>query len=172
MISTIFGKAGDLLDKRFVVALVVPCLAFLAGVGSLAITAYGWKSAYTLWQSLSNGQRWLILGGAVVGVFFVASILGAQINSLVRYWEGYWPGVFRIPGVRLQCRRYHSLTDSDRDSTRKFSEFPSSTADFLPTRLGNVLLAAENYSRERYGLDSVFFWPRQYLLLATDVQRD
>jgi hypothetical protein len=49
-------------------------------------------------------------------------------------------------------------------------EYPPSTVDFLPTRLGNVLLAAENYSRDRYGLDSVLFWPRQYLLLTDTVR--
>jgi hypothetical protein len=89
----------------------------------------------------------------------------------VAIWEGYWPKNVRRLGIRLERRRYRLLDDADPwESTRKVLEFPSQVDDFLPTRLGNVLLAAENYSRERYGLDSVFFWPRQYLLLPNEVR--
>jgi ABC-type multidrug transport system fused ATPase/permease subunit len=38
--------------------------------------------------------------------------------------------------------------------------YPADPNDVLPTRFGNTLKAAENYSGVRYGLDGVLFWPR------------
>ncbi|MDL1944934.1 hypothetical protein FBQ99_21620 [Chloroflexi bacterium CFX2] len=38
--------------------------------------------------------------------------------------------------------------------------YPDNLSDVLPTRFGNTLKAAENYSGERYGFDGVHFYPR------------
>lgn len=43
---------------------------------------------------------------------------------------------------------------------RKDSCFPSKFAAVLPTELGNVIAAFEDYPRNRYGIDTVSFWPR------------
>jgi hypothetical protein len=45
-------------------------------------------------------------------------------------------------------------------------------ADVLPTRLGNILLAGEMYSTDRYGIDCIIFWPRLWPLLPEQFQRD
>jgi hypothetical protein len=42
----------------------------------------------------------------------------------------------------------------------------------MPTRLGNILLAGERYSDERYMIESHYFWPRLYPLLPEQFQRD
>lgn len=39
-------------------------------------------------------------------------------------------------------------------------EFPSNRKAVLPTSLGNTIAAFEDYSRTRYGMDSIAFWPR------------
>lgn len=46
--------------------------------------------------------------------------------------------------------------------------YPQSLDDILPTRFGNTLKAAENYSGERYGLDSVNFFPRLVQVIPID----
>jgi hypothetical protein len=46
--------------------------------------------------------------------------------------------------------------------------YPQSEDDILPTRFGNTLKAAENYSGERYGLDSVNFFPRLVQVIPSD----
>jgi hypothetical protein len=174
MLSTIFGKAAGLVDKQFFVGLLLPCLAFTAAMSSLVITAFGWSPATKLWGTLSSTEHWLVAAGLAIVVFFVASVLGAQINLVLAWWEGYWrPEWLSVPGKRLQQRRFRRLDDANPwESTRKFREFPTDPDVFLPTGLGNALLAAENYSRERYGLDSVFFWPRLYLLMPADVRKE
>jgi hypothetical protein len=42
----------------------------------------------------------------------------------------------------------------------------------LPTRLGNILLAGESYSTDRYGIDCIIFWPRLWPLLPDQFKRD
>ncbi|HSV66702.1 MAG TPA: hypothetical protein VLJ59_12435 [Mycobacteriales bacterium] len=44
--------------------------------------------------------------------------------------------------------------------------------DVLPTRLGNILLAAERYPLLHYGIDSIYFWPRLFPLLPKQFQSD
>ena len=52
---------------------------------------------------------------------------------------------------------------SDYDQT-----YPEDLNDVLPSRFGNTLKAAENYSGERYGLDGVHFWPRLIQVIPID----
>src|SRR3989304_4738370 len=54
-----------------------------------------------------------------------------------------------------QLRDQHYKAASDYDQT-----YPEDQSDILPTRFGNTLKAAENYTGERFGLDGVQFWPR------------
>jgi hypothetical protein len=44
--------------------------------------------------------------------------------------------------------------------------------DVLPTRLGNILLAAERYPLSRYGMDTIYFWPRLFPLLPEKFQNE
>ncbi|MCO5382623.1 MAG: hypothetical protein NHB15_11435 [Methanosarcina barkeri] len=41
----------------------------------------------------------------------------------------------------------------------------------LPTQLGNVLRASEDYALCTYGMDIVFWWPRLWLILPEAVQK-
>lgn len=175
MFGTVFDKATGLLTKRFVLGLLLPCLAFAAGVAVLVVTAYGWTSALAAWRRLSAGEQWLVAAGVVVVATFLASVVGTQIGSLTRFWEGYWRFTWlRWPGTWIQRKRRDRLHDENNaDYRRKYHEFPADDDKLLPTRLGNALRAAESYSGadERYGVDAVFFWPRLYLVLP-DVARD
>lgn len=51
-------------------------------------------------------------------------------------------------------------------------QFPLDEADLLPTRVGNILRAAERRPYYRYGLDAIVCWPRLWLLLPEAVKQD
>ena len=46
--------------------------------------------------------------------------------------------------------------------------FPHQARDVLPTQLGNVYRAFEDYSFKRYGIDSLFFWERLAKVIPED----
>lgn len=52
------------------------------------------------------------------------------------------------------------------------SDMPYQKVDFMPTRLGNILRAAEHKPLNKYGLDAVICWPRLWMLLPDGVKKD
>ena len=49
---------------------------------------------------------------------------------------------------------------------------PTTTADLMPTRLGNLLRTAERKPLEKYGLDAIICWSRLWMLLPDAVKKD
>ena len=173
MFGTLFDKVTGLFDKRFVLGLLLPVFAFVAGVGALVATDRGWTPVGSWWRAL-DGTRQLAIGlASAVGIVFIAIVLGTQVVAITRLFEGYW-GPLPVDatlgklGRRWQNRRRTRLAGrtSDRDYLRFYLGY-APTGEVLPTRLGNVLRAAESYpgDDQRWQLDAVFWWPRLYLLL-------
>jgi hypothetical protein len=58
-------------------------------------------------------------------------------------------------------KKLEGLRDKYYESVASYNlSYPEDLADVLPTMLGNIIKAAENYPGERYGFDGVHFWPR------------
>ncbi len=51
-------------------------------------------------------------------------------------------------------------------------EMPTRNADLMPTRLGNLLRAAERKPVDKYGLDAIICWSRLWMLLPDAVKKD
>lgn len=49
---------------------------------------------------------------------------------------------------------------------------PSRPELYLPTKIGNILRAAETRPRDKYGLDSVAVWPRLWLVLPDSTKQE
>ncbi|HEY7592190.1 MAG TPA: hypothetical protein VH969_03475 [Actinophytocola sp.] len=177
MFGSVFDKATGFLDKRFVLNLLLPVLAFWGGLVLVAAQGSAWAGWVEWWAGHSGLEQVLLVGAAIAGLFLFAFIFSGQVVTLTRLWEGYWPGGrgTRLASWRIarHRRRWDGLDlDQDVDYMRRFYGFPVNKDDVRPTRLGNALRAAEDYpgDDERYGMDAVFFWPRLYLVLPSDTR--
>lgn len=111
----------------------------------------------------------------------------------------YWPSRLWTLGLRRERRRLlriheamrrHDLSRSQnlaqrsspenadrlyRENAVRMSGFPLNLATSKPvaawpTRLGNLIAEFEQYSRLKYGLDAVFFWPRIWVTIDKDLR--
>jgi hypothetical protein len=82
--------------------------------------------------------------------------------------------------TKSQRNEYHrleqSLSFAEQQKLNRISlnqsYMPNRKADFMPTRLGNILRTAERKPLEKYGLDAVICWPRLWMLLPDGVKKD
>jgi hypothetical protein len=101
----------------------------------------------------------------------------------------YWPSPIRKLLISCQEVRLKRLSDivlkpppanTDR---RRFSEAGVEYALYpinkdgqayvrSPTRLGNIIESFENYPEVKYGLDSVFYWYRLWVVLDKDLREE
>jgi hypothetical protein len=114
---------------------------------------------------------------------------------VLRLVEGYWPWPFRGLRVRLVDRINRSLVDketnlgglADKYETRiatpleaeryallekELDQYPQDANLRLPTRVGNILRAAEEYPWRCYGLEITIIWPRLWLALPEGAQKE
>ncbi|MGX1130555.1 hypothetical protein RKD49_002745 [Streptomyces glaucescens] len=178
MFGSLLDKSTGWLGQRLVGTLLLPSLAFWAGIGALLATHLGWSRVGERWGALGGARQVLVCAGAVAGLLVFVLLAKAALPALVRAYEGYW--LLRRPfgrlgrlGVSRQLRRWRRLRLTDpRDYGRRYRWFPPQPQDLMPTRLGNAVRAAESYACDdrRYGIDAVFFWPRLYPLLPDSLR--
>jgi hypothetical protein len=168
--GTLLGKTTGWLDQRLITTVLLPALAFWTGVGALVATHVGWTTTINRWKDLDGPRQLLVAGGAVVALVLFAVLAQTLLPGMIRLYEGYWLRDTAV-GAWMIARHKHRWDNLDltkpRDFTRRYQHFPPEEAGLLPTRLGNVMRAAELYAADqsRYGIDAVFFWPRLYPLL-------
>jgi hypothetical protein len=180
--------AGSITDK-FGEHLISPAFVFWAG----GVFAYGWKFGEAklarVVESLNTAEIILVAVGALVLVSASDVLIEWLEFSVLRILEGYWwrPfNLFRRPLVGFQrwmfrrqkgewdrlAARYKSLSPAQRRRyrmlDRRLLTFPEDENSIQPTRLGNILTAAESYPQRRYGLAAALMWPRLWFVLSPD----
>lgn len=73
--------------------------------------------------------------------------------------------------ARLEALRAEQLATYGR-LERARERRPSRADLYLPTKIGNILRAAETRPRDKYGLDSVAVWPRLWLVLPDSTKQE
>jgi len=197
LVSDLSASAFSWISGRGVRTALPPVLGLGVAVGLLLTGGVGWRTSGHWWDGLDGGSRVLLAALAAVALFMLTTVVMLLLPSLTRVYEGQWgrgwPGrALRQVAIRRQVRLMRHLKASARENAsagesadvgesagrggnaymRRYYLYPPSERDVRPTRLGNVLGAAELYPGDprRYGADASFFWPRLYPLLP-DVMR-
>ncbi|EEP70589.1 hypothetical protein MCAG_00916 [Micromonospora sp. ATCC 39149] len=165
-VGALFESATALLDRRQLTAVWLPLLVFVGTLGTVAVAGVGWGTARTWWSGLgAEGSAALVVALALLTIL-LGQLLTAWRTGLIRLFSGYWPALPGLTWLGRQLTARHQRVHAGRTAgdPTLFLGYPRRADRVLPTRLGNVLRAAEEHA-DRYGLDGVAAWPRLYVVL-------
>jgi len=172
---------------------VVTAPAMYAFVGLAAwVQVHGWDSSggrlATWFAARSGTEQALVSVGAVLAAATATSVVSGMAPAVLRGLEGYWPRPLewlRERLIRRHSERAEKWNDElkalqDEEANRELTpaerrkfvrldltlrRIPTRSEARMPTRIGNILRAAECWPRDKYGLDAVIVWPRLWLVL-------
>ncbi|MFF4849750.1 hypothetical protein [Streptomyces sp. NPDC001194] len=168
MFTATLGEAAQFAGRRFVRVVLLPSLVFCSLLACVALVAGGQRpgAVVATWTSLPVEAKALLVGGFLTAVLLVSALLDSAQSALLRCAEGYWgPIADRSLGrFGRRCHRLRLLRCDDGPAQHLYPP-GSRPHEVRPTRLGNILKAAELYPQLRYGIDAVLVWPRLFPLL-------
>ena len=182
-------KVQSLFPRRFLFNALLPTLVFGSATSAVGIqTTLGWSRAVSEWQPLDGFSKALLVGGYLAAVWFLSVAVASQWRSIVQLFEGYpviwlwrkgersrfvaqWFKDRPVPGTNSHYEERFFL-DVEQKAFEIYYRYPRDRDEIMPTRLGNIIRAAENYPLKRYGLRSILFWPRLYPLLPETFQSE
>jgi hypothetical protein len=176
VVPTILSQVTGQLDRRFILNALFPTLVLsLALILAFSAATGGVSDAIASWNSADSIVKTVLVIAWIALVFVVANVVANGALWVIRLFEGYaapasW---FATTARRHQLECAASLLERDADDFEfRFPPYPRELDDrhVAPTKLGNVLLSAELYSMDRYGVDSVRVWPRLYHLVPEDLR--
>ncbi len=186
------GVSGKLAEQ-WVATLLTPAFVFWAGGAAAALQRYGWTTLSSQFSQYPESLQIGLLVAALCLITASAFVVQRFDLPVLRWLEGYWPLWLR-PLRHWLIRRAirHSDQVSDRWQALARLDPTQLTPDqrdeliqldwqqlhiplpsqMMPTRLGNILRAAEQRPLEKYGLDAIVCWSRLWLLLPDAVKQD
>lgn len=165
MYGAFINRFGSLLDRRFLLGSWFPALCGSLLLGTAYALAHGWRKTIKEWEGFgAPAQLWLGVV-AVAAVTLIAFLL--HVAPIIRLFEGYpWPGRIKRWGLKRQTTRKERASEAV-----SLRDYPRNRELIRPTRLGNLLTAAEEHSYLRYRIDAVVWWPR-FVPVFAQVFRD
>ncbi|XZF60813.1 MAG: hypothetical protein ACSI46_17150 [Gloeotrichia echinulata DVL01] len=183
------SKFAEQLDAT----LLTPAFVFWAGGIAAGLQRFGWKGISAWLKQQPEPLQIALLIGSFCVIAASAFVVQRFDFPVLRCLEGYWCPCLRplrpyfIARQAKRSRRIDNdwqklaridpaeLTREQRDKfvqlDWKQNHLPL-TDELMPTRLGNILHAAEQRPLEKYGLDAIICWSRLWFLLPDGVKTD
>ncbi len=179
--------------EQWVATLLTPAFVFWAGGIAAGLQRFGWKGISAWFKQQPEPLQIALLIGSFCVIATSAFVVQRFDLPVLRCLEGYWhPWLrpLRRCFIARQAKRsqriddrWQTLTRIDRAqlTSEQRDEFVQLdweqnhlplTDQLMPTRLGNVLRAAEQRPLEKYGLDAIICWSRLWFLLPDGVKTD
>src|ERR1700761_4172715 len=187
-------KAAEKVSSKWAAEVLAPAIAFWIGGAALLVWKRGLE-APEKWLRQRPSTEQVFLAVIALIVFLLSAKLIERFGpTIARLLEGDWPtwAVYPRPiAIERQRRKWDKLRRRLQQLARKTHDslsedewrqlhkiqltlhsYPSRRAAIMPTRLGNVLRAAELRPLDKYGLDTAICWPRLWLLIPDAVRSD
>ena len=197
MSAKFLESVGGKLAEQWVATLLTPAFVFWAGGAIATLQRFGWATLSTRFSQQPETLQIAFLVSVFCLIAASAFVVQRFDLAVLRWLEGYWFPWLR-PLRRWLIAREHKrsqwiddlwqqlnrinptqLTPEQRGELRDeliqcdwqqhYIPLPD---QIMPTRLGNILRAAEQRPLEKYGLDAIVCWSRLWLLLSDAVKKD
>lgn len=199
MLTAFWDTVGSKLADRWMGASIPALVFWLGGLGTWIYHEGGLHdlSAQTRWlQRQTPSIQVLVILITLLAVGASAAVVSQLAAPTLRLLEGYWPPwtgpLRRHLAHRLACRAgaeapawqraYAAVQPPNTPNAEQFSVYirlerrrrrrPLAPGYFMPTRIGNILRAAERRPVEKYGLETIILWPRLWLLLPETTRQE
>ena len=193
MLPKFLESLGENISKEWLSKVLLPAMVFWLG-GALALgSKFGWASVQPLiGKDPTNFPLTELISGLLIIATSATIVQRIELNVL-RLLEGYWhPWLNLVRRWRVRSQevhfskgkqrrqelldRYDSLTPEELDEFVRLDwqrkQTPKQSNPLMPTRLGNILRAAERRPLEKYELEVVVCFPRLWLLLPNEVKAE
>lgn len=160
--GTILDRAASILERRFLINAFLPAVVFFGGY----IVFFLWATnrlSHAIHNYLSTrlSLQLILIAGFFALAWFCAAFIASQWRNLIRLYEGYlFTGPLRQLADLGKFAHLSRRRDFKSAGRSLYDEYSRSSRYVMPTRLGNVLRAAEYYPDERYGADYLILWAR------------
>ena len=184
---------GSKLAEKWVATLLTPAFVFWLGGATAGLQRFGWKPTSTWFSQQPEPLQIALLVGILCVITASAFVVQRFDLPVLRFLEGYWHPWLRPLRrwlIALEAKRSQRI--SERWQTLKRINPSQRNAEqddelvrldwqqlhlplekqLMPTRLGNILRAAEQRPLEKYGLDTIVCWSRLWLILPDAVKKD
>lgn len=199
-LSKVFEGFGGKFGERWLETLFTPAFLFWAGGCVLWASTpnFMWQALKKLEnfvKGLDGTHQVLLAVGAFLVIAATSTVAERFTLPLLRLFEGYWPRWAHRLTRRLSARWTQRRASLERkwmrlarragagtlsparlslyvELDRRLHEIPVDAAYHMPTRIGNVLRAAERTPYDKYGLDGIVCWPRLWLVMPDSAKGD
>ncbi len=165
---------GDYFGSAFILGVFLPVFIFTgANLALFFEVTQGIGTAIATWDKFSAVTQVLLSLAFIMASFVLAYLFYNFQNGFVRLFEGYWPDIWFLPWLSKRRsntyqKHWADLKVEKQDEQLAFYPPPTHPDKFMPTRIGNILRAAELYAYDRYGIDSPTIWTRLSPLLKDE----